>query len=312
MDGLWSSPDLVGLLTLAAATAAPSRSMAAGGDDPCSGRSPSPIGPAATRGPAPGATSGPLRPGQRPVPAVPRRVDDLLVGRVRAPTRPSPMPRQRSTVGWPTSPGWSPGCTSSRSAPGGAGSRCTRPGNAAAGSRRSRSRPSSTRWPRNASARPGWRIGWRSAWRLPRHDRPVRRGRLDRDAGGRRRRVLRDVLRAVDRALRPGGRFAPPGRSPSRTSPTSGSAAARTGSRPTSSRAACARHWPSSSGRSTGRGCSCARPTTSHRAMSGPWPPGASGSWRTGPPSGRWASTSASSGCGSTTSPCPRPGSRPA
>ena len=99
----------------------------------------------------------PLRPGQRPVPAVPRRDDDVLGGRLRG-RRPDPRRRPAGQVpaaGRRRRPG-APACTSSRSARAGAGSPCTRPASAAAGSRRSRSRPSSTPSPASASARPGW------------------------------------------------------------------------------------------------------------------------------------------------------------
>ena len=96
----------------------------------------------------------------------------------------------------------------------------------------------------------------RPAARLPRHRGHVRRDRLDRDARGRRRRVPRDVLRGLRSGAATGRPAEPPGRSPSRMPPTSGSSAAPTGSRRTSSRAACARRWPSSSGRRATRASS--------------------------------------------------------
>ena len=92
-----------------------------------------------------------------------------------------------------------------------------------------------------ARARPRCRPGGprrHPAARLPRHRGHVRRDRLDRDARGRRRRVLRDVLRGLRRALRPGGRLSLQSIT-SRTRVRARSGAARTGSRRTSSRAGC-------------------------------------------------------------------------
>ena len=54
---------------------------------------------------------------------------------------------------------------------------------------------------------------------------------------------------------------------------------------------------------SMGPACSSGGSTTSRRTTSGRWRPGEPGSWIGSTTSGRWASTSGSSGCGSTTSP---------
>ncbi len=93
------------------------------------------------------------------------------------------------------------------------------------------------------------RPGRHPAARLPRH----RRARTTRSSRSRCSRrsapsTSRRSSRSAIAALVPGGRLSlQSSRSP--MPPTSASSAARTGSRRTSSRAACARRWPSSSGR---------------------------------------------------------------
>ena len=129
------------------------------------------------------------------------------------------------------------------------------------------------------------------AARLSRHRGHVRRRRLDRDARGRRRGVLHDVLR--------GGRCAHCGRearrpsrsSPSRTSRTTRNGAAPTGSRRTSSRAGCVPRSRSSNGRCTARGSSSATWPTSARATPAPSAPGGRASWASSTRSGPRAST---------------------
>ena len=153
----------------------------------------------------------------------------------------------------------------------------------------------------------------RRAARLPRHQRHVRRDRLDRDARGGRRGVLRRVLprRATRaRARRPDE---PPGDHASRTSPTSRSAAAPTGS---------SVHLPGRPAAVAG-GDRAVAPSarsllvTARPRTSRPTTRGTLHAWRASfiEPARRgaraWASTSASSACGSTTSRSARPASRP-
>ena len=199
--------------------------------------------------PEPPQHRGPLRPGQRLLPDVPRRDHDLLERRLR---RARPIAGRRAAQQVPAHGGGRR-----------AGPRPARPRDRNGLGRVRPVRGRRARLPGDddhdlaGAARPGPRARAgggagaprrRPAVRLPRHRRHVRRDRLDRDARGRRRRVLRDVLRGLRsrRSSRAGGSAS--SRSRSRTRPTSGSSAARTGSRRTSSRAACARRWPSSSG----------------------------------------------------------------
>ena len=91
--------------------------------------------------------------------------------------------------------------------------------------------------------------------RLPRGPGPVRRNRVDRDARGRGRRVLRGILSCVRPARSfPAARSAS-SRSASRTWRTSLSAGRPTGFSSTSSRAVCCRPSPQSNARCTERGC---------------------------------------------------------
>ena len=92
--------------------------------------------------------------------------------------------------------------------------------------------------------------------------------RVDRDARGGRSGVLHDLLRGVRPRARSRRQAQPavhhvPGRGAMRRS-----VVARTGSRRTSSRAACARPWPSSNGPFTTRPCWSPASATSRRAMS--------------------------------------------
>ncbi len=84
MDGLWSSPDLLALIELAALNRVGAdvheEVVAAAARAPAPAPAP---GPAQHEGPGPPEHLGPLRPGQRLLPAVPGRDDDLLQRRVR-------------------------------------------------------------------------------------------------------------------------------------------------------------------------------------------------------------------------------------
>ncbi len=125
MDGLWSSPDLEALVELAAlnrsALALSEGWLRVAVADPAHARAP---GAGATRRPGAREHLGPLRPGQRLLPALPGRDDDVLVGGLRD-ARPAARGRaaRTSTGASRRAPASGAGCTSSRSAPAGAGSR---------------------------------------------------------------------------------------------------------------------------------------------------------------------------------------------
>ena len=250
MDGLWSSPDLAGLLRWAALNRE-SLALSTGWF-----RRPAQLRRTIahrlrrnTKRPEPTQHRGPLRPGQRLLPDVPRRDDDLLERSLR---RAGPVPRGRPAQQVPAHgggrrPGPRPARPRDRDGLGRVravrGRRARLPGDHdhdLAGAARPGPR-----------ARPGRRAGaprGRPAARLPRH-RPARTTRSSRSRCSRpsapstSRRSSRS---AIGRSCRAVGSAS--SRSPSRTPPTSGSSAARTGSRRTSSRVACARPWPSSSG----------------------------------------------------------------
>ena len=206
MDGLWSSPDLAGLLrwaalnreSLALSAGWFRRPAQAAADD----RAPVP---AEHEAPEPPQHLGSLRPGQRLLPDVPRRDDDLFerglrvarsVARRRAAQQVPAHGRGRRARPWPARARDRDRLGRLRAVCRG---RARLPGDVG------HDLPGAVRpCPR---ACPGGRLGGprrHPAARLPRHHRDVRRDRLDRDARGRRRRVLRDVLREVRRGARPG------------------------------------------------------------------------------------------------------------
>ena len=197
MDGLWSSPDLLALIELAALNRSALTFTKKWWRLPLEAPAPAPApGTAQHEGPGPPEHLGPLRPGQRLLPAVPGRDDDLLQRRVRvagavARGRPAeqvpPARRGRGPDRRDARPGDRVGLGRLRAVRGrGAGL----PGDLDHHLRgAARPRP---------GAGPGGRAGapgGHPAPRLPRHQRPVRRDRVDRDAGGRGRRVLHGVLR---------------------------------------------------------------------------------------------------------------------
>ena len=228
MDGLWSSPDLPALLRLAAAeprgAGAVRRLVPA--CRPSSRRTVAHRLRRNTQGRQPAQHRRPLRPRQRLLPAVPRRDDDLLErGLRRARTSRWPTPSGTSTGASRPSAGLRAGQHVLEIGTGWGGFALYAAGELGlprdddhdlAGAARPR--------PRRASAAAGLDAPRRRpAARLPRHHGHVRRHRLDRDARGRRRRVLRDLLRGVRPGAAPGRPAEPPGRSPSRMPPTSGS-----------------------------------------------------------------------------------------
>ena len=314
MDGLWSSPDLPALLAW----------------PPCNREALALVGgwwrlplqlaadARASRPPEharrqPPEHRGALRPRQRLLPAVPRRDDDLFERGLRDAR---PVARRRaartSTRSSPSAPastrgehvleigtGWG---GFALYAAGELGCRVTTitisPAQHALAAERIRGR-----WAGGPGQRP--------AARLPRHHRDLRRHRLDRDARGRRGRVLRDLLRGLRPGASPGGRMS----LQTITFPDAAyeRAAARRELDPDlhlPGRPA-ARRWPPSSGRSHGtrllvRGVDdiAAHYVLTLRA----WRAALPGPPRRGPRA--WASTSGSSGCGSTTSRSARPASR--
>ena len=226
MDGQWSSPDLVGLLRLAAGTARPWRWDRGWWRDP-SCRSARTI---AT------ARRNTLRGSRRNIAAhydlgndfYRLFLDETLTYSSAVFERPDQSladAQRRKYRRIADAPACGRGCTSSRSAPAGAASRCTRrrarlPGDLDHHLARA-ARPGAPAGPRGRPGGPGRD----PAARLPRRRGQVRRDRLHRDARGGRRRVPRDVLRDVrpgagDRA---GGSASRSSRS--RMSPTSASAA---------------------------------------------------------------------------------------
>ena len=136
MDGLWSSPDLAGAPARRGAqprTRWPWRPAGGGSRRSSGGRSPTGAG--ATRGPNAAAEHRrPLRPGQRLLPAVPRRDDDLLERRLRGrrPVARGGAAGQVPAHGRAGRPARR-ACTSWRSAPAGAASRSTPPASSDAG-----------------------------------------------------------------------------------------------------------------------------------------------------------------------------------
>ena len=151
MDGLWSSPDLAGAAPSGRrSTATRSRCRPAGSAcRPSSRRTFAHRRRRNTKRLQPAEHRGALRPGERLLPAVPRRDVDLLERRLRVA---GPVARRRPAEQVPASSPRNAGpgaaaSTSSRSGRAGAASPCTRPASSAAGSRRSRSRASSTTWP---------------------------------------------------------------------------------------------------------------------------------------------------------------------
>ena len=134
MDGLWSSPDLVALISLAVANRT-DLALSKGW-----WRLPAKVGRTIahrrnrnTKRWRAAQHHGPLRPGQRLLPPLARRDDDLLERRLR--DRPSsrwPTPSATSTAAWPSWPASSAGSTCWRSAPAGAASRCMPPASWAA------------------------------------------------------------------------------------------------------------------------------------------------------------------------------------
>ena len=215
MDGLWSSPDLVGAASSwPRSTDRPWPSTAAGGTASCSSRRGSPIGRGAT--PWTGARRNIhahydlgndlyrlfLDESMTYSAAVFEADDQTLADAQRAKYR---------RLADDAAPG-RPACTSSRSARAGAGSPCTRPASAAAGSRRSRSRASSTPSPASASARPGWSTSSTSSCATT----ATSRARSTRSCPSRCSRpsgpsTTTPTSGRVDRALRPGRPVRPPG-----------------------------------------------------------------------------------------------------
>ena len=136
----------------------------------------------------------PLRPRQRPLRAVPRRVDDLLV---RASSSATDEPLARGAAGEvparsASSSSSARTTTCSRSAAAGAASRSWRPASTARASPGSRSRRSRRELARERVAAAGLadRVEIRRAG-LPRASRAVHEDRLDRDARGDRRAAVR-------------------------------------------------------------------------------------------------------------------------
>ena len=258
VDGLWSVAGPRGLLELGGAqprAAGPDRR--AGGGARC--ELPRTLAHRArrnTKAQARRNIARPLRPGQRLLPAVPRRDHDLLERGLRC----------RRTSRWRT-----PSANKYRLIAEGAGLRAgdARPGDRLGlgrvrALRRRRARlPGHVHHDLEGAARPrAERV--RAAGLEDRVDiqlrdyrdieGTVRRDRLDRDARSRRApsTTRRSSRPATGRSARRQAQHPGPSRSP--MSPTRRSAAARTGSRRTSSRAACARRWRSSSSPSTARG----------------------------------------------------------
>ena len=152
----------------------------------------------------------------------------------------------------------------------------------------------------------------RRAARLPRDLGHLRRDRVDRDARGRGRGLLHDVLRGLRQGPGARGPDEPPGdhvpgrrlraAAPGRQLDPDLHLPGRPPALPRRDRALPARHEPAGPAR---RG---------HRPELRPDAPGLAGRLprAAATRSGRWASTSASSGCGTTTSRSARPASRPA
>ena len=258
MDGLWSSPDLAALLRLAArnreALALVGRLVPRPGP---AARGRSRTGRDATRAGQPAQHRGALRPRQRPLPAVPRRDDDVLERGLRVA---GPVARRRAAQQVPASSPSAPGCGAA-ARPGDRhrlgrlravrGRRAGLPGDVdhdlAA---------SSTSWPASGSRRPAW------------SDLVDVQLRDYRDIEGTYDAIVSiEMLEAVgaeyfatffetcDRALRARRPDEPPVDHLPGRRVRARSAAARTGSRRTSSRAACARRSRSSSGRPTTPAC---------------------------------------------------------
>ena len=213
MDGLWSSPDLAGLLRWAALNRE-SLSLSAGWfrrPGPAS-RGPSPTASAATRRARAGATSPPTTTSATTSTGL--FLDETMTysSAVFAVARPVPGRRAAQQVpahGGQRRPGPRPARPRDRHGLGRVravrGRRAGLPGDhdhdlAGAVRPGPRARPG-----RGAGAPRG-----RPAARLPGHRGHVRRDRLDRDARSRRRRVLRDVLRGLRSGARPGRSAEPP------------------------------------------------------------------------------------------------------
>ena len=270
MDGLWSSPDLVGLLRWAALNrealallgrlVAASRSSCAGPSRTALRRN--------TKRRQPPQHRRPLRPRQRLLPAVPRRDDDLLERGLR---RARPVARRRPAQQVPAhrraAPGSTAASTCSRSGPGWGGFALY-----AAGELGCRVTTITISQEQHDLARERVRAAGlerprrRPAARLPRH-RPARTTPI----------VSIEMLEAVgaeyfetffeacDRGARARRAAEPPvDHLPGRRVRAAASAA-RTGSRRTSSRAACARRWPSSSGRPRGHAPARSASVDGHR-----------------------------------------------
>ena len=244
MDGLWSSPDLAGAPALGRAQPRGARRCPPAGCA-CPASSRRTIAHRLrrnTRSRQPPQHRGPLRPRQRLLPAVPRRDDDLLERRLRPRrTSRSPTPSATSTGASRSGAGLTRGQHVLEIGTGWGGFALY-----AAGELGCRVTSITISQEQHDLARERVRDaglerpGRRPAARLPRHRAaPTTRSCRSRCSRPSAPSTSRRSSRPATAALGPGGRLSLQVDHRSRTPPTSASAGAPTGSRPTSSRAAC-------------------------------------------------------------------------
>ena len=255
----------------------------------------------------------PLRPRQRLLPRMARPDDDLFVGAVRAPApTTSKARRPRNTARSPATPASAPddhvleiGCGWGGFAEFAAREIGCRVTGLTISKRAARLRARAHRQGR------AFRQGRDQAAGLSRRDRQLRPHRLDRDVRGGRREILAGVLRQ--------GEGLPQGRRHGRHAdhhhqrarlPDLPQAAGLHPALRLSRRHAADAGDPQIAGRRARPVATCAN-ASSRRTMRARWPNGASASGRPGSRSCRSASTSASSGCGSSTCTIARPASAP-